>query len=89
MLSSLRVLTLVRTGEKPHKNSVCALTSAIIDGTEVLFSSGYDGKILTWELTEKKTSNLASNVMVSLFSLNLGNFSKLHYDDRDLQSPLS
>lgn len=67
-------LILFRTKEKPHFDTVCALATGIyseetnnkLEETEYLFSSGYDGRILVWEILEKKGATTKNSVMVFL-----------------------
>jgi len=60
-----------KTKEKPHFDTVCALATGIyseetnnkLEETEYLFSSGYDGRILVWEILEKKGATTKNSVM--------------------------
>ena len=64
------LLNFFRNSTAKHTNTICCLCSGFIlrktasseEITEYLFSSGFDGKINIWEISEKKQSQQSTSV---------------------------
>ena len=51
-----KTIKLTKDDGKGHKNTITCITTAIPKEIEFLLTSGYDGRINSWEISEKKSA---------------------------------
>jgi WD40 repeat protein len=51
-----KVIPLTKDDGKGHKNTITCISTAIHKQIEYLLTSGYDGRVNSWEISEKKQS---------------------------------